>query len=331
MKKAVLIGMLSTIGLRALLARALPWSGVLVLTYHRVGQDPDSPFDQGLWSAGAEDFARQVRLCKSHLDMISPDDLPQALASGRGRHGIITFDDGYRDNYQTAWPILKAEGVGATFFVSTGFIDEPRLPWWDEIAWMVRGSRLSRIDMPGWLPAAVPMDEPGREGAVRALLRAFKATPSESTDDFLHAAGLATGSGRCRQDAARNHWMDWDMLREMRSSGMTIGGHTVSHPVLAQASPDRQRQEILGCASRLAAELGQPMRYFSYPVGGPLAFDKVTRQCLAEAGVRFAFSYYGGYNSFDGWDDFDVRRVPVETHLTTAWFRSILSIPRIFA
>lgn len=134
MKKAILINLLSVSGLRALLAGALSWSGVVVLTNHRVGQDPGSLFDQGLWSARAEDFSQQVRLCKTHLDLITPDDLPTALAGGRGRFGIITFDDGYLDNYQTAWPVLRAEKALATFFVSTGFIDNPRLPWWDEIA-----------------------------------------------------------------------------------------------------------------------------------------------------------------------------------------------------
>jgi peptidoglycan/xylan/chitin deacetylase (PgdA/CDA1 family) len=323
--------LLSRSGLRSFLRRTLRWSGVVVLAYHRVGNRDGSVFDRGLWSADAEAFVDQIRFCKSHLDMITPDDLARARASGRGRYGLITFDDGYRDNYEVAFPILKTEGVSATFFVVTGFLDTPRVPWWDEIAWMVRTSRRDRGELPSWLPASVTFDEPDREQAVRTLLRAYKALPAESSDRYLDAVAEATGSGRCGVEVGKDFWMNWDMLREMRAAGMTIGGHTVTHPVLAQAPRERQREEILGCGSRLSEEIGEPMRYFSYPVGGPQAFDSVTRDCLLEARVRNAFSYYGGFRRFNDWDDYDVRRVQIETYLTADWFRSIVSLPGYFA
>jgi peptidoglycan/xylan/chitin deacetylase (PgdA/CDA1 family) len=331
MKKAIASRLLCRSGLRSVLHRTCRWSGVLALNYHRIGDARDSPYDHGLWSADAAAFAEQVRLCRKDLDIIDPDDLPRILASRRGRYAMITFDDGYRDNYATAFPILKAEGVTATFFVASGFIDHPALPWWDEIAWMVRTSANDRLRLPDWLPSELSFDEPLRETAVRALLRGYKALPSESTGAYLDAIALAAGTGRCAADAGRDLWMDWDMLREMQSAGMTIGGHTVSHPVLARMTLENQKQEILGCGRRLAAELGTPMRYFSYPVGSRTAFDAATRECLAAAGVEYAFSYYGGYRRFTHWDDYDVRRVAVETELTRDWFRSMLTLPHLFA
>jgi peptidoglycan/xylan/chitin deacetylase (PgdA/CDA1 family) len=125
--------------------------------------------------------------------------------------------------------------------------------------------------------------------------------------------------------------MNWDMLREMHAAGMTVGGHTVTHPILARVSRERKREEIRGCGNRLAEEIGEPLRYFSYPVGGPEAFDAATRDTLREAGVQYAFSYYGGWRRFSEWDDYDVRRVPIEAYLTTYWFRSIISLPAFFA
>jgi peptidoglycan/xylan/chitin deacetylase (PgdA/CDA1 family) len=331
MKKAIAARVLSGTGLRFLLSRAMPWSGVLALNYHRVGNGGESPFDRGLWSADAEAFTDQVRFCKSQLDVITPDDLPRVVARGRGRYALITFDDGYRDNYEVAFPILKAERIPATFFVATGFVDAPRVPWWDEIAWMVRTSRREQITVPGWLSVAVSFDTPDRERAVRALLQAYKAMPVESTERFLAAIAEATGSGRCGAEVGRSLWMDWDMLREMRAAGMTVGGHTVDHPVLARTSRERQRQEIGGCAARLAREMGEPMRYFSYPVGGPNSFDAVTHECLRDMGVEYAFSYYGGFRRFGNWNDYDIRRVPIESYLTADWFRAIVALPRFFS
>jgi peptidoglycan/xylan/chitin deacetylase (PgdA/CDA1 family) len=332
MKEAIATRLLHQTGLLFLLERAIRWSGVLVLNYHRVGNGKQSPFDRRLWSADAEAFTDQIRFCRSQLEVITPDDLPKVLAHGSGRYALITFDDGYRDNYEIAFPILKAEGVPATFFITTGFVDAPKLPWWDEIAWMVRTSRQDRVELSRWIPAPISFDEPEREEAVRTLLRVYKAMPAESTGDYLDAVAEATRSGRCEEpEVGRSLWMDWEMLREMRAAGMTVAGHTVTHPVLARTSIKRQREEILGCGARLAKELGEPMKYFSYPIGKPGSFDSVTQDCLREAGVRFAFSYYGGFRRFGEWNNYDVPRVAVETCLTAEWFRSIVAVPQLFA
>ena len=312
-------------------ARVFRWSGVVALNYHRIGDGSGSVFDRGLWSSAADAFCEQVRFCKAHFDVISPLDLPDVLARRRGRHVLITFDDGYRDNYEVAFPILRSEGAAATFFVATGFIDAPRVPWWDEIAWMVRTSTRDAVEQPGYLAAPVRFDDPDRESAVRTLLRTYKSMPEQATDAYLNAIADATGSGRYDPRAGGEWWMTWDMLREMQASGMTIGGHTVNHPVLASASRDVQRQEIEACGDRLAAELGEPMRYFSYPVGGSAAFNSVTRECLRQAGVQYAFSYYSGYRQFGEWDDYDIRRVPVESYLSREAFRSIVELPQLCA
>jgi peptidoglycan/xylan/chitin deacetylase (PgdA/CDA1 family) len=125
--------------------------------------------------------------------------------------------------------------------------------------------------------------------------------------------------------------MTWPMLREMRDGGMVVGGHTVTHPILAQLLPERQSEEISGCGRRLAEELGEPMRYFSYPVGKRNTFNSHTRECLQRAAVQYAFSYYGGIRTFGEWDDHDVRRIPLESYLTPGSFRAIVTLPRFFA
>ena len=307
------------------------WSGVLVLNYHRIGNGDALPFDRGLWSADAQSFQEQLRFCKSQLDIISPDDLQGVISKAKGRFAIVTFDDGYRDNYESAFKVLKAERAPGTFFVTTGYIDAPHLPWWDEISWMVRTSQRHSVTLSDWFPNPVRFDEPVREKAVRMLLRVYKSLPTSAVERYLDAIADATGSGRCGTHMGHDFWMTWDMLREMRSSGMTIGGHTVNHPVLAQAPRETQRDEIMGCAARIEAEMGEPMRYFSYPVGGRHSFDTNTVDCLREAGVRYAFSYYGGISRFRHWEDYDVRRVAVETDLNADCFRSIVTLPQLFA
>jgi hypothetical protein len=93
---------------------------------------------------------------------------------------------------------------------------------------------------------------------------------------------------------------------------------------------ERQHEEVAGCGRRLAEELGEPMGAFSYPVGHLDAFNDDTRECLKEAGVRFAFSYYGGYRRFDDWDDFDVRRLAVESYMSLEWVQARSVLPQLF-
>src|SRR5439155_21803986 len=133
----------------------------------------------------------------------------------------------------------------------------------------------------------------------------YKQLPGEEAGDYLDQLAEATGSGRCPAGEAVDEWMTWDMVREMRDGGMTIGGHTVTHPVLARLPRERQNQEIAGCATRLAEELGQPMRAFSYPNGTSWSFDGHTLAALEAGGVELAVSLYrripnpGGFHPLD--------------------------------
>src|SRR5262245_14167040 len=207
MKRELLSRVLGRAIPRYVCDRLFRWSGVVALNYHRIGDGSQSVFDRGLWSSAAEAFADQIRFCKAQFDVISPGDLPNVLARRRGRYILITFDDGYRDNYEVAFPIVKSENVPATFFVASGFIDSPRVPWWDEIAWMVRSSQRPGVRLSGWVDDPVPFDEPDREHAIRRLLRTYKAISGDATDAYLNDIADATGSGRCDREAVPCWWM----------------------------------------------------------------------------------------------------------------------------
>jgi peptidoglycan/xylan/chitin deacetylase (PgdA/CDA1 family) len=332
MTRENLASMIARTGAWGTIRRAVSWKGVLCLNYHRVGEPCLNGFDEGVWSANASSFDDQLKFLKSNFDVVSPPDLPDIVRRGTGRHVLVTFDDGYLDNYRVAFPILKSHGVAATFFLATGFLDHPRLPWWDEIAWIVRTSRKPGIDARPWLSTPVMFDEPTREMAVQVLLKVYKSMPTASTEPFLEFLAEETGSGRHKDPDAGRTWMTWAMAREMRAAGMVVGGHTINHPVLAQLSLEGQWEEISGCSRRLAEELGEPMLYFSYPVGNRHSFTRDTQACLERMGVQYAFSYYGGRNKFDSWDNLDVRRNAVcnNTHSSNL-VRATVTLPGLYA
>jgi peptidoglycan/xylan/chitin deacetylase (PgdA/CDA1 family) len=300
-------------GIGAVLARVPTWRGVLVLGYHRIGRPGHGVHDERLWSASEEEFDRQLRFLSRHVEVVSGDELPAALEQRRGRHVALTFDDGYRDNYEVAYPLLRAHGLPATFFVATGFLDRPHVAWWDEIAWMARGSPRSGL------------------ASVEALLDIYRGLPEERTEPFLDWLATASGAGRADPLAACSTWMTWDMVREMRRGGMAFGAHTVDHPVLARGPIERQRREIEESAARLHDELGEATTMLSYPIGGRDAFDERTRACVREAGITHAFSFYGGHQGPSGLDRLDIPRAYVSPTLSDARFRATIAVPRVFS
>ncbi|MEA2527726.1 MAG: hypothetical protein QOF73_4953 [Thermomicrobiales bacterium] len=314
----------------AVFRRAPAWSGVLVLNYHRIGHATTTPFFRDVFSATPADFDRQLAFLARHADVVGAGDLPDVLSSGRGRHVMITFDDGYLDNYELAFPLLRQHRLPAIFFVCTGLLDGRGLAWWDEISWMVRTSHRRELPASGWFDRPIALAD-DREVAIKAVIERYRALPGEDTPAFLDHVAEAAGTGRADASLARNLWMTWDNVREMRSAGMTIGGHTVTHPILSRLSAERQKEEIAGCRARLAVELGDAPHLFAYPVGKPHTFNTDTRTALQASGFSHAFSFYGGHQPFAPVDPFDFRRTHVSWRTTMPLFQAMVTLPNVFA
>lgn len=330
-KQDLLAHVLRYSGAQRVLHAAGTWRGLIVLNYHRVGDPAGSLLDHGVWSASAAAFDDQLSRLARSCDVIGLKDLDRAVLDRRGRYALITFDDGYRDNYQIAFPLLRRHRLPAVFCLTTGFLDDRRVAWWDEIAWMIRTSRAQRLPPNRWTGGALALDDPHRPAAIATLLALFKRLPWSETEPLLEFLAEATGSGRCPIDVEGPTWMTWEMVREMRQAGMDIAGHTVTHPILSRLLPEEQACEASQCKARIEAELGEPIEAFSYPVGAPDCFDAVTRQCLERAGYRWAFSFSGGYAVAGQIDPFNLPRVAVSPGLSTARLDALLTLPQLFA
>lgn len=341
-KRHLLKRTLSVTGGLRLLESVPVWNGLLVLNYHRIGSTGDSLFDHALWSATQDDFDAQVQLLASNFDVIGLEDLRSALddlsASVRRpwqshRFAMITFDDGYLDNFDLALPVLETHSVPGVFFITSGFLDSGRLAWWDEIAWMVRTSPRNHVDLSQrWLSEPLSIEADCRDASIQRLLRRYYRLDSTETDAFLDELAEATSAGRAPDGLGADLWMNWDNVRSMQSSGMSIGAHTVTHPVLSRLSADDQNLEVCESRLRLEHETGVPVSALSYPVGNREAFNDATRAALTQNGFDWAFSYYGGHvRGGSELDRFDIPRVAVESDVTLEDFRSCCALPHVFA
>jgi peptidoglycan/xylan/chitin deacetylase (PgdA/CDA1 family) len=323
---------LSRIGLLRLLELLPKRNSLLALNYHRIGDAATTPFDEGVFSASASEFDEQMALVRRHCGVVSLEEALDLLGKGRPWRGmptLITFDDGYLDNYQHAFPILKSHGVVAAFFLVSSFVGASQLPWWDRIAWVVRRSRKQRLLLRYPRPIECPLPPGRRTIEIQNLLNAFKSAETTDPDRFLSELEAECDIEPAASESTRL-FLDWEEAREMARAGMAIGSHTHTHRILAKLTTAEQGSELRTSRELIRAGLGSELSSSSdvlaYPVGGRSSFDGVTRASLKEAGYRAAFSYYGGLNLPEGYDRFDVRRVSVDAGTTVSRFRTRLCV-----
>jgi hypothetical protein len=144
---AQLFGRLGVLGLLEHLAAALR-PGLVVLTYHRIAEPGIDSFYDPVISATPDAFRAEVEWLRCRYRILSLPALLARLESGERWHepaALLTFDDGYRDNFEVAVPILHDCEVPATFFLPTAFLEAPRLPWWDHVAYVIKQTRARRL------------------------------------------------------------------------------------------------------------------------------------------------------------------------------------------
>ncbi|MCC6538387.1 MAG: polysaccharide deacetylase family protein [Bryobacterales bacterium] len=312
---------------REMLARGLWWSGaapvisrlpgtesLLILNYHRIGNAQEDQYDPGVFSGTAEQLDAQVAFLKRCVRVVTLEEAvawTQGKADARGGpcRALITFDDGYLDNYQLAFPVLRSHGVQGLFFLCSGIVGSGHVPFWDYTAFVVKSARRRRFQLRYPVAQDVDIDATGLTLALRQVLNLYKRP--DNTDGARFLAELAEACQGDTPGGAERRFLNWEEAREMLAGGMALGSHTHSHPVLSQLGVDAQREELVRSRAVLEKNLGATIDTLAYPVGGQTSFTEDTQRLAAEAGYRAAFSYYGGTNRPGRVTPFNLKRVGV--------------------
>lgn len=309
---------------------------LLVLAYHRVldaGPEDAWPYDIELVSASLEQFDWQLRYVKEHYDPVTFRDVVAAMDGGPKlprRPVIITFDDGFDDNYEHAFPLLRGHGMPATFFISTDYIDTTRTFWFDRVAALMLVMPPGALAIPELqqpLPAAD--DLAARRAGAAKLLEVLKAVPEARRVEILEQADRQWGG---RLDASRERLsrpMSWEQVRAMQAGGMEFGSHTHTHPILSRLEPAQLEYELAESRRILEKELGKSCQVISYPVGMGEAVDGAVSQAALKAGYRLGCTYETGANDIPQRGTFDMRRQHVERYVTQEHFKLLLALPGV--
>jgi peptidoglycan/xylan/chitin deacetylase (PgdA/CDA1 family) len=304
---------------------------LVILTYHRIATPgvSSNPYYDQVISATPEQFRAQIRYLTSHFRLTQPQDIlapgtgPSPTLRGATPSLLVTFDDGYRDNYETAAPILREFGVPATFFVTPGFIERPRLPWWDHVAYVIKRTATPRFELQRYPGDSEPIlidlgtnpTDQQRNLMIAQIIFQFVNNLIRDEDWFLtqldHHAEVAIDQDM----AGRALIMGWAELRQLVDAGMTVGSHGLDHRALGRLAEEDQIHELTHSKQMIECALQREVIALAYPFGWPGTFTRRTQELAAQVGYKVAFSSLEGINNPDarGFEPFCLRRLNVGT------------------
>jgi peptidoglycan/xylan/chitin deacetylase (PgdA/CDA1 family) len=274
-----------------------------ILYYHRVNDDND-PFSPAISTAL---FEAEMRFLHRHYRVVSLSELLSRLAGDVTEPVLaITFDDGYRDNYQYAFPVLQRYGLPATIFLTTGSMDTGEPMWFEQLALAVKKTLREFIDLDTapvrriWLRTQAERLDGNAE-----IFSVLRRLPDSERRRLL--ADVLRQLAAADNEQGERKMLTWDEVRLMSANGITFGGHTVNHPFLSRLTSDGFLWEVSECKRRIEDELQLPADYFAYPNGREEDFGLSNKVLIRKAGYRAAVTTIWGVN-YGSTDPFELRR-----------------------
>lgn len=278
-------------------------SGVHILMYHRVCPERD---EMGI-GIHPEFFEQQIRLLTENFSVVPLGEALEAVKSGSDRPlFVVTFDDGYRDNYTAAYPILRRYNAPATIFVTHDDL-ESGFTHWHRMDAAIRATSRNRLDLKPLGLGIFSLDTPReRAQAISRLHGSLK-----RVDDAHRLEVLRFIVEHCGPAGEERIMLTWSEVRQMAQSGLIgIGSHTLSHPILTRVSATRAEEEIRTSRCRIEEKIDLPVEDFAYPNGGKDDLNEGIVELVRRSGYRSACTTFPGCNAA-GADPFALRRIDV--------------------
>jgi peptidoglycan/xylan/chitin deacetylase (PgdA/CDA1 family) len=281
-------------GIEFLLSKVIRTRAVAILMYHGVCDTPAMPAHLNFHLSRAL-FERQMRALKHRYAILKLEDVADALKRGdQPKKGVVlTFDDGYRNNFQHVFPALNGLGLPCTIFISTAYVESQQWIPLNQVYWMWSEGKLSE-DQTNQLRQRI------RSSSVRSR--------TEILEDLVKPLSVS-------ESAKENFAMlTWDEVQQLSRAGVGIGSHTHSHCNMAVEDESEQRNELQLSKRLLEARLGKSVLLFAYPYGRAEHFSESSRKNIIEAGYECALSTEDGLVTHQS-DRFCLPRVGYDTRM----------------
>jgi len=288
------------LGLKAIgksgLARAVqPVFGGLgaVLMFHHVGHRAPSYFGGNDHLTIRPEFLSEIldEFRQECVDIVSLEEAVWRMHQGHSTQPFVafTFDDGYRDNIETAYPILQSFCVPFTLFVCSGFVDRATPIWWLSLEQIIQKNNVIELKLPGTRHVLHCI---GKHEKRRAFEQAMLLLSKVSNDELQECMTvLCAEMDHDAMALVEREMSTWEMLRELNKNPLvTIGAHTRSHPFLPYLTLEEARREMIDAQERIEQMIGSRPEFFAYPYGFEGAVNEREVILAQEVGFKAAFT-----------------------------------------
>lgn len=289
---------------------------ILILAYHRVTPVlAPGPLNN---TVSLQAFKKQIFALAREFPVISLSEAVNQYASGSAKAKIqlvLTFDDGYSDNYELVFPFLRMNGFPAAFFLITEYVNSGG-PLWDlQIINILKSSPSLRSIQVGNRLIRQGVIEP-RPSFIFRVLDQMKSITFSGRQDIIRSLGIKSNN-RNESDYAQDRCLTWEEARKMSDAGMEIGSHGLSHRSLAMIPFSEAREEIKESKEIIGRIIEKPCDHFSFPFGGKQDYNQALINYVREAGYKTCLLNIHGYNRIKK-DGFCFKRIIMEEKTNVA-------------
>ena len=282
-------------------------SRLVVLCYHSIVSD-DSPFiSRTNIAVSAGMFEKQLQLIRNRWNPVSLKEIETACLEKKPLPDysvFVSFDDGFRNNFTLAAPLLKKYGVPAVVFLTTGLIGNNALLWPQEVKERLFDGTEGKKEV--FFPAESCGEKPNetiqrvsysresdRFHFTERVVSACKKLSQENRMKYLEALRqVTTLDTTAPWKKELYEFMSWNEVRAIREFGVDLGAHTISHPILSSLTQEKLRDELRLCKEKIESEVGGECFSLAYPNGGKADFNATVIEEANQAGFRIAFNLY---------------------------------------
>jgi peptidoglycan/xylan/chitin deacetylase (PgdA/CDA1 family) len=285
----------------------------IILCYHRIGNKSGSNcLISSLINGTQEEFEKEIIFLKKYFNIISLDYLVERIDNKEPlpiNSLLITFDDGYNDNYINAFPILKKYRVPAAVFLTTDFIDNDKdLIWTDKVAYIIKETEKGSVNISG-LGTHSLTNRYRKDKAKIAIIEYLKSIDDSEKNKIIDllSKDLKVYLG---SKISEKLYLSSKEILEMAKDGISFGSHGCSHSILTKISLRQAQDEIVKSKMKIEELIGKEVTFFAYPNGTYLDFNNEIIEILKKAGYEAAFTTIpGGNRHSDSQDIFSLKRI----------------------
>jgi peptidoglycan/xylan/chitin deacetylase (PgdA/CDA1 family) len=286
-----------------------------VLNYHRIVDDKFNGFlfKSATIHHNIKLFEREIAFINRWFNIISMDELIDRFEEKKGFNKpsiAITFDDGYRDNYTYAYPILKRFGLPATIYLVSGLIGTTQRTWLDELDFALLKTKEKKLEIPSLLGDEIVLlasieDKQKANNKIGEKLKREK-----NKNKFIIINEIYERLKVNRDSITKNDrvMINWDEVKEMSKNKILFGAHTHSHPILTQIPIEEAKHEIATSKKVLEKEVKIPIDHFAFPNGTRADFNEELKQFCIDIGFRSVSTGIYGINNKKT-DPFYIKRI----------------------